>query len=112
MLTPSSLFSVNESSTLYLEGLTLAGGGGARGGAVAAHGKASVTLVDCAVSGNAVTDSGGEKHKANGGRAWWFQFFTTFFVCLPTVADRSNPISTGHAYTRPVDVYNVAVSSV
>lgn len=61
MLTPSSLFSVNKSSTLHLEGLALSGGAGARGGAVVAYGNASVTLIDCAVSNNTVTNLGGEK---------------------------------------------------
>ena len=61
MLTPSSLFFVNESSTLHLEGIALTGGRGARGGAVMACGNSSVTLVNCTAAGNSATDLGGEK---------------------------------------------------
>lgn len=67
LLSSSSLFSVKDSSTLHLEDIALEGGGGAKGGAVAACGNASVVLIDCAVSGNAVSDSGGEKQKKQDG---------------------------------------------
>ncbi|CBJ31468.1 conserved unknown protein [Ectocarpus siliculosus] len=54
------MFFVEDSqSSLWLEGVSLTGGGGLRGGVVAAYQNASVTLIDCEVYGNAVSNVGG-----------------------------------------------------
>ncbi|CAN0541389.1 unnamed protein product, partial [Ectocarpus sp. 8 AP-2014] len=56
------MFFVEDSqSSLWLEGVSLTGGGGLRGGVVAAYQNASVTLIDCEVYGNAVSNVGGER---------------------------------------------------
>lgn len=54
-----NLFVVSELSVLHLEGLGLTAGYGDNGGAVAAVGGASVTLVDCNIYGNRATSNGG-----------------------------------------------------
>ncbi|CAB1118871.1 unnamed protein product [Ectocarpus sp. CCAP 1310/34] len=53
-----TLLVASELSVLYLQGMALTGGYGVDGGAVAAVGASSVTLVDCDVYGNRVTSNG------------------------------------------------------
>lgn len=55
-----TLFAASELSVLYLESVGLTGGYGVDGGAVAAVGGSSVTLVDCDVYGNRAASKGGE----------------------------------------------------
>lgn len=55
-----SLFVASGQSVLYLESVGLTGGYGVDGGAVAAVGGSSVTLVDCDVYGNRAASKGGE----------------------------------------------------
>lgn len=60
-LSAPMFFVEDAQSSLWLEGVSLTGGGGLCGGVVAAYQNASVTLVDCEVYGNAVSDVGGER---------------------------------------------------
>ncbi|CAM9573957.1 unnamed protein product, partial [Ectocarpus sp. 4 AP-2014] len=61
-----SLFVASELSVLYLESVGLTGGYGVDGGAVAAVGGSSVTLVDCDVYGNTAGSKGGAVYLEGG----------------------------------------------
>lgn len=56
----STLFVVSSLAKLYLEGLTLTGGYGDNGGAVAIWSGAAATFEDCVVYGNTATSNGGK----------------------------------------------------